>query len=89
MLWARSHSTVLLTIGEAGERIADAVARRSGSVLQISAATMRAAVTAARHAMRAGGVILLSPAAPSFDQYRNWEERSDDFISIVHELVGK
>jgi UDP-N-acetylmuramoylalanine-D-glutamate ligase len=25
------------------------------------------------------GVVLLSPAAPSFDRYHNWEERSEDF----------
>ena len=35
-----------------------------------------------------GGVVLLSPAAPSFGAYRNWEERSEDFTKIVHSLVG-
>jgi UDP-N-acetylmuramoylalanine-D-glutamate ligase len=30
---------------------------------------------------------LLSPAAPSFDLYKNWEERSDDFTAIVRNLI--
>jgi UDP-N-acetylmuramoyl-L-alanine---L-glutamate ligase len=32
-----------------------------------------------------GGVVLLSPGAPSFDRYKNWEERSHDFTRAVHE----
>ena len=37
----------------------------------------RLAGTLARH----GGVVLLSPAAPSFNQYTNFEERGDDFAA--------
>ena len=48
---------------------------------------MREAVQLARAALEHGGVVLLSPAAPSFDRYRNWEERSEDFTTIVHSLV--
>ena len=32
-----------------------------------------------------GGVMLLSPGAPSFDRYKNWEERSHDFSRAVLE----
>jgi UDP-N-acetylmuramoylalanine-D-glutamate ligase len=49
---------------------------------------MHAAVTEARDALRDGGVVLLSPAAPSFDQYKNWKERSDDFTAIVLDVTG-
>jgi UDP-N-acetylmuramoylalanine--D-glutamate ligase len=49
---------------------------------------MRSAVVEARDVLSDGGVILLSPAAPSFDQYKNWNERSDDFTAIVHELTA-
>jgi len=34
-----------------------------------------------------GGVVLFSPAAPSFDRYANWAERSDDFAACVHALT--
>jgi UDP-N-acetylmuramoylalanine-D-glutamate ligase len=46
------------------------------------------AVTEARRWLVDGGVVLLSPAAPSFDRYRNWEERSDDFAAVVQLIVG-
>ncbi len=35
---------------------------------------------------RPDGVVLLSPAAPSFGRYRNYEERSADFVATVESL---
>lgn len=37
-------------------------------------------------AVTAGATVLFSPAAPSFDQYRNWEERSAHFRRLVSAL---
>jgi UDP-N-acetylmuramoylalanine--D-glutamate ligase len=85
---ARTRLTVLITMGEAGQRIGEAVTRRSSDIPQIRVTSMRAAVTEARSALSDGGVVLLSPAAPSFDQYKNWKERSDDFTAIVLDLTG-
>lgn len=34
-----------------------------------------------------GGNILLSPACASFDQYKNFEQRGDDFIRVAQELL--
>jgi UDP-N-acetylmuramoylalanine--D-glutamate ligase len=84
---ARRPPTVLIVLGEAGRRIGDEVARRAPYILQIPVTSMREAVLEARQALGTGGVVLLSPGAPSFDQYKNWEERSDDFTSIVRELT--
>ena len=86
-LATRRDETVLITMGNAGQRIGDDVRRRPRGVHQIPVSSMREAVGVARRAMTDGGVILLSPAAPSFDQYRNWEERSDDFTTIVHDVI--
>jgi UDP-N-acetylmuramoylalanine--D-glutamate ligase len=85
-LAARRRPTTLITMGEAGKRLGDALSPRS-TLTQQRAQNMLEAVQLARHALSNGGVVLLSPAAPSFDHYQNWEERSDDFTAIVRSLV--
>jgi UDP-N-acetylmuramoylalanine--D-glutamate ligase len=85
---ARVPSTVLITMGDAGRRIGEAVAKQSTGVVQIPVSSMSDAIRAARRSLHDGGVVLLSPGAPSFDRYKNWEERSEDFTTIVRELAG-
>ncbi len=48
---------------------------------------MRKAVEHATKDSSAGDVILLAPAASSFDQYDNFEDRGDDFISQVERVI--
>lgn len=45
--------------------------------------TMATAVSRAIAEAEAGDVVLLAPAAASFDQYDSFEKRGDDFISLV------
>ncbi len=85
-LAARHQPTTLITMGDAGQRLGAALAQRS-ALTQHRAVNMLEAVQLARASLAHGGVVLLSPAAPSFDHYRNWEERSDDFTSVVRSLV--
>ncbi len=85
-LAARHQPTTLITMGDAGQRLGAALAPRS-ALTQHRAEDMLEAVQLARASLAHGGVVLLSPAAPSFDHYRNWEERSDDFTSVVRSLV--
>ena len=87
-LCERVPFTTLITIGNAGLRISAEVRQRRPDLAQRSAATMPEAVRLARASLDAGGVVLLSPAAPSFDQYHNWEERSADFTRVVRSLVS-
>jgi UDP-N-acetylmuramoylalanine--D-glutamate ligase len=87
-LVTRTAPTALITMGNAGARLSDEVRQRSHDLIQHAASTMLEAVTLARTSLEAGGVVLLSPAAPSFDRYRNWEERSDDFTKIVRSFVS-
>lgn len=45
--------------------------------------TMDVAVARAAEEAEAGEVVLLAPAAASFDQYDSFEERGDDFVGVV------
>jgi UDP-N-acetylmuramoylalanine--D-glutamate ligase len=51
------------------------------------ATTMDEAVAAAAALARTGDVVLLSPGCASFDWYRSYAERGDDFARAVHALL--
>ena len=46
-------------------------------------ATIKKAVALAKQIALKGGVVLLSPAAPSYNMYKNFEARGDDYIREV------
>ena len=50
--------------------------------------TMARAVTLAAAEAVAGEVVLLAPAAASFDQYADFEKRGEDFIGLVKSVIG-
>lgn len=68
-------------------REAEAFARDLPGVDAAICTTMAAAVAAACAEAEAGEVVLLAPAAASFDQYDNFEQRGDDFASCVQSHV--
>jgi UDP-N-acetylmuramoylalanine--D-glutamate ligase len=74
-------------IGQDAENFAATLA--SHGVAYEVAGTLDAAVTAAFALARAGGVqdILFSPAAASFDQFQNFEQRGERFAQLVKELI--
>jgi UDP-N-acetylmuramoylalanine--D-glutamate ligase len=63
----------------------DASGRRIHDLLGAGmlADTMRDAVTRAREMTPCGGVILLSPAAPSYGRYHSFIERGEDFAQCA------
>ena len=62
-----------------------AAAREAGvpSARALAAADMREAVELARGLARPGAAVLLSPAAPSYDHYRDFEERGERFRGLA------
>ncbi|GIX16868.1 MAG: UDP-N-acetylmuramoylalanine--D-glutamate ligase [Rhodothalassiaceae bacterium] len=71
-----------------GECAGDFAAALAGRVPCRRFAKLKEAVEAAAAAAEAGEVVLLSPGAASFDQYRDFEERGEDFRRIVMALAG-
>ncbi len=47
---------------------------------------MQRAVLLAHQLTPVGGVVLMSPGAPSYNQYNNFEERGEDFMNLVQKL---
>jgi UDP-N-acetylmuramoylalanine--D-glutamate ligase len=62
-----------------------AAARGAGvsTARALEAADMAGAVALARGLASAGAVVLLSPAAPSYDNYRDFEERGERFRALA------
>lgn len=54
-----------------------------------TASSMPDAVATASAVAQPGDVVLLSPACASFDWYRNYRHRGDDFMQIVRALVAE
>jgi UDP-N-acetylmuramoylalanine--D-glutamate ligase len=86
-LASRTERTVVVTMGNAGARIGAALHERAADVMVAHVATLKEGVSFARSALPQGGVVLLSPGAPSFDAYKNWAERSADFTEIARTFL--
>jgi UDP-N-acetylmuramoylalanine--D-glutamate ligase len=81
-LEAKGRAVVLL--GEAAERIAAAI----GSRVPIERAeTMEDAVNQAFACALPGDAVLLSPACSSFDMFKSYGDRGDQFVSAVQRLA--
>lgn len=72
----------VVAIGEAGPEVVD-VFRGQANCPVVAAASMEAAVEAAGELAQPGDAVLLSPACASFDWYRSYSERGDDFARRV------
>jgi UDP-N-acetylmuramoylalanine--D-glutamate ligase len=71
-------------IGEAADVLAAALSDTGVPIFKQG--TLGPAVAAAASAARAGDIVLLSPACASYDQYRDFEARGDDFRRLVRGL---
>ncbi len=78
---ARARAVYL--IGEDGPGIGAALAGAAPAVAMVASGTLERALAAARAAARAGEVVLLSPACTSFDQFRDFEARGEEFTRLV------
>lgn len=72
------------TMGQSGASLAERI--NSSKPIATHHETLQAAVKSLWQASRAGDVILLSPAAPSHDQFVNFEQRGEAFKRVVQQL---
>ena len=70
-----------------GEAAPDVAAAFEGVRPVAHATSMDEAVAAAAALARTGDVVLLSPGCASYDRYRSYAERGDDFARAVHALL--
>jgi len=79
---AADHVRAVVAIGSAAD---DVAAVFDGLRPVVHADSMDAAVNAAATLAQPGDVVLLSPACTSWDAYRDYAARGDDFARAVHE----
>jgi UDP-N-acetylmuramoyl-L-alanine---L-glutamate ligase len=80
----RELQATVIGVPSTGERLlAQALAAGVEPERAIGAPDLREAVLRARAHARPGSVVLLSPAAPSFDHYRDFEQRGDRFSELA------
>jgi len=77
------HVAKAYTIGEASELFAGLLSRH---MTVAKCETLERAVGAAAMEAEAGETVLLSPACASFDQFRDFEDRGDQFRALVGDL---
>ncbi len=80
---ARGKVERVFLIGEAAPELAEAL----GDVPHETSGDLETAVAAAAAAARPGDVVLLAPASASFDQFRDFEERGDEFRRLAQALL--
>ncbi|MEL6523127.1 MAG: UDP-N-acetylmuramoyl-L-alanine--D-glutamate ligase [Pseudomonadota bacterium] len=79
-----AHVIKAYVIGREAERFALSL----GQVEADICGTMAEAVARAARDAQPGEVVLLAPAAASFDQYDNFERRGEDFVAEVQSALG-
>lgn len=73
----------VITMGANGPRIAALLRKAGGACRLVETTDVEAAVARARELAPTGGVVLLSPGAPSFDQYHDYAARGRHFAELA------
>lgn len=83
---AKETGTSVIAIGQTGVLIEKLCVKAGVDCTRVDG-YMPDVVAAARQNAEPGGVVLLSPASASFDQYDNYADRGEQFISAVRALA--
>lgn len=84
------HVKGIVLIGATSEKIKASLNQAGVQIpLQEGAQTMQDAVMQARAMSMPGSVVVLSPACASFDMFKNYKDRGDQFKEAVKEFIKK
>ena len=81
----RRTNAQVIAIGQTGEKIQQ-LCEEQGTFVQRVTGGMKEVVKAAYGLAKPGGQVILSPASASFDQFKSYSDRGDQFIAAVGEL---
>lgn len=87
ILASREAPTFVIGLPDSGTRLTQAIAGETTTTQVATVDDVAAGVAQGFEWAKANGVVLLSPAAPSFSQFSNWKERSDEFRRCVIALA--
>ncbi|GAC1369499.1 MAG: UDP-N-acetylmuramoyl-L-alanine--D-glutamate ligase [Candidatus Saccharimonadales bacterium] len=85
---AKANVRQVILIGQMAGKIREALQKAGCTDSVDGGSNMTEIVTAAREVAQAGDVVLLSPACASFDMFKNYIDRGDQFKSAVTALEG-
>lgn len=81
---AKQAKAVIL-IGQTAEKIAKAIKLQSNTKIQIADSLEDAVGLAGQNAV-AGDIVLLSPACASYDMFKNFQQRGQEFVTLVNQI---
>jgi len=87
-LATRATETMVIGLPDSGAALIEQLRARSGTTALALAENVADGVALGYDFASGDGIVLLSPAAPSFSQFQNWEERSGAFRQAVAALTG-
>lgn len=82
----KETDTKIIAIGQTGQKI-KGLCTEAGIACERVEGDMTEVVETAAKMAHSGDVVILSPASASFDQYKNYADRGEQFISAVEVLV--
>lgn len=81
----QQHVRLLVLIGQDREQIATQL---KDCAQLLMAGDLQDAVDICKQEARSGDVVLLSPACSSFDMFKNFEDRGEQFVAAVEEVLA-
>lgn len=84
ILEKKENAKNLILIGDIGEKIGGKI--KGKNIVNLGYASMADIVKTAKEITPEGGVIILSPAAASFDMFKNYKDRGNQFKEAVLNL---